>query len=438
MRPLFALFLLSSALVSACAHDRYSDSNYYLGHIRTCTDEANSHNAPTDAADKQPPVPCQTFKTLFDNIKDQHQCTKIDTPCPEGTALLNDIFGTTRRRKFANFIAYYHKRADEWISYDPILMWNDKNTRYLYGVGEIYVMVFTDQRVCFDAHLTTIAKSQLNPFDAILRALGKPLAPAAPEIAPEVAPKTQAAHFVWYPLDGNFATKGMWLAIGAVPVELNTTDWITVHLAEPKLQSKRPIQNNTTKVPNQSSETTPQPGKLNTTDECSTESSESALDTNKQPVLDKLNYLADNAFFSNNRDSRVAVAVAFGLTFTGGEIAPEGTNNPSLNGYALAEFYPSSRFTPKLRTDPNSGGAISSTRSLGVFAGTNITHTLFNELIFGISWGHVLGNVGFVAGINYFVPARPSPPPSGATTSTAPIRPSSRHGRPFFGVEYAF
>jgi hypothetical protein len=386
MKSAFSVLLLSSLVAAGCAHNKYAvDSFHHIGQI----------NAPCADA---PPGAC----VINHDLRVIDECTKIDTECEGGNQLLDDLFGHTRHTKFANYIVYFdqHDTPGTFVNHRPILMWNARNTRYLYGVQEVYVLLLTEYKACLSAQITTIAKNEPNPFDAVLKALGKPLGPTDSP----VALKTQAAKLFWYPLSGDEKKPVMWLAIGSLPVETGTTDWITVQFTKPKVQSK--------------SQQEEKP--LNLPDECVVE----------WPVTYKAPFLAHNAFFSDNREGRVGVGIAFGLTFSGRKVGPDGTSNQNLNGYALAKVYPFSHFRPRLVTDPNStGGSIAYVRpSLGIVIGTNIFgDSSFSELLVGVSVGHLFGTVGLIVGVNDFLPAKP---PAGEV--------NRRRGRPFVGIEYSF
>lgn len=414
MKSAFSFLLLTSILAPGCAHQKYDiDPSYHFGEIKApCAVSPNN---------------CK----INEDLRLLDECRQIDGDCCGGNQLLDDLFGKTRHAKFANYIVYFDQRKapGTFADHQPILMWNRKNTRYLYGAQEVYVLLFTEYKSCLSAQITTIARRDTNPFDAVLKALGKSLGPTD---TPTVL-ATHPAELVWYPLSGDTEHPIMWLAIGALPVDTNTTDWITVKFTNPKVVSK-PIGKEDTQNSSQAQQgdkTTPIP------DGCAVDPSAGWLpDTMLPPATTyKAGFLAHNAFFSNNRESHVGVAVAFGLTLTGQKAGPGG-NNPDLNGYALAKFYPFPHFVPRLVTEPNStGGAIAYERpSIGIVLGTNIGSPGFNELVAGISFGHLVGNVGLIAGVNEFVPAKPAAS-AASTGSTAVTR---RRGRPFVGLEYAF
>ena len=393
MKSTLSLLLQATLFAFGCAHDEYAvDSNYHIGQI----------NAPCFGAE---PGKCK----INAHLHEIEECTQIDKTCPGANKLLDDLFGRTRHSKFANYIVYLdqHDRQGTFAETQPVLMWNQKNTRYLFGAQEVYVLLFSESKVCASAQITTIAKSETNPFDAVLKALGKSLGPADTP----AALKTQPAKFLWYPLSGDPEHPVLWLAIGSLPVEMNTTDWITVQLIQPTLQPKPAAESATFAG---SAEAYQQ----YVADPCVVD----------QPLLYKAPFLARNAFFSDNRDSRIGVAVGFGLTFIGQKVGPKGASNPNLNGYALAKVYPIPDFRPKLASDPNStGGSIPHRPSIGIVVGTNIGNDAFSELVVGVSVGHLFGNAGLIIGINEFAPAK---------TDNSP--PMNRRGRPFFGVEYSF
>jgi len=414
MKSTFSFLLLSaSMLASACVHDRYGlDASYTIGQI----------TAPCAGAAAQKCV-------INDDLREIDRCTNIDTSCEGGNNLLNDLFGNTRHMKFANYIVYFdqHEHTGTFASHRPILMWNGQNSRYLYGVQEVYFLLFTEDKSCFGAEITTLAKNEPNPFDVVLKALGKSL---GPNNSPAVL-TTHAAQFVWYPLSGDTARPVMWLAIGSVPVDINTTDWITVHFMQPA-------------TPKSSTEPTATANASSGPLKAENSGSFSDPCIGDRALTYSAPFLARNGFFSNNRESAVAVAVAFGLTLNGKETGPQGPTNPNLNGYALAKFYPSWRFMPKLVTDPNStGGSVAYVRpSVGIVIGTNIGSPAFSEMVVGVSVGHLLGNVGLIAGVNDFVPAKASAASSAAASSAAATGTtgdgSRRRMRPFVGLEYSF
>jgi hypothetical protein len=389
MKTTLAFVFSAAVLALGCSHHQYLAATDHLGKIET---------------------PCWGKTTADCGIAQdlaqiEAACVKIDETCDLGQNLLERLFGTTQHSKFANYIIYFDQSAGpgRFAYHRPVLMWNRQNTRYLYGVQEVYILVLTQYKACFSAHLTTLAKNETNPFDGLLKVLGK--AVGTTDSQPSL--KTNPVQFTWFPLSGDAEQPVMWLAIAPATVDINTTDWITVRYQQP---------------------TKPKSDKTELPDEC-------VAEAGTPPITYKAQFLAHNAFFSDNRETRFAVSAGVGGTFTGHQAGPTGSSSPSFNGYVFGKFYPLARFRPTLISDPNStGGAIKIRRSYGLVAGTNIMGgDTFNELIAGASVGHLAGNVGLIGGINFFTPK--SSDPSASTKADASSR---RQRRLFLGVEYSF
>jgi hypothetical protein len=389
MKTHLSLLLWSALLASGCAHDVYvSKASGHFGEIAAPCVEKTADSCPITA----------DLKAI------DEQCTKVESDCAGANDILDRLFGETRHTKFANYIVHFDQdhTPGTFTDHQPILMWNKKNTRYLYGVQEVFILLFTEYKACFTVHGTTLARYEPNPFEMVLPLLGK----GSEQTNNKTSLVTKPAEFVWYPLSGDADNPVMWLAIASVPVDVNTTGWITVQFTQPKVKSGK-----TTDLP----------------DEC-------VVDPEERPVTYRGRFLAYNAFFTDNRESRIGLAVAFGGTLTGREAAPAGGSNPYLNGYALAKLYPFRGLRPTLVSNRNdTGGLIMYRPSLSIAVGTNITNSPLNELVLGLSVGHLLGNVGVIAGVNYFVPAKDTTP---AAATTPEVR--NRKRRPFVGIDYSF
>lgn len=339
----------------------------------------------------------QVIQPLLDKLKTE--CQKIDSPCQPGVELMQQLFGHTYRSVLPDYILYFRQdHRDGRIHFSahtpPVLIWRGMNTPHLYGVRDVYVVVFTEKKACLDAFVTTEYKSEPNPFSAVLGLLGgKEPAQSKPNDT------QQKGTFTWYPLSGDPADSPMWFGISGVKVDVNSSNRITVRYVQP-----------TTGKADAKSESSPP-------EECK--------DPNPGHKDGVPKYTGDfgaaNAFFSNSPDSWVTVAFALGLTTnTHDTSVSSGGSNRSFNGYAMAKFFlPGNR--PQLRAGP---GSVGHTRSLGVVVGTNLTHSPFDELLVGVSWGHLVGNVGLVVGLNSVAGKK----------DTA----QGRQQRPFIGLDYSF
>ena len=340
------------------------------------------------------------------------ECTTIDDKCGGADDLLNRLFECTRHRKFANYILYFDQSegAGKFKDHRSVLMWDKRNTRYLYGVEEIYILVLSEQKFCLTAQATTIFKNEPNPLPSILKLLGKDTGMAD---TPTGLKAQKAPSFVWYPLSGDPTAPIMWLAIGAVPMDVNTTDWITVRF---KQQVKKP-------------------DKDDKTDRTADLPEECIEDPGARVTYTTSTALAHNAFFSDNRETRGGLAVAIGATLPGRKLASsESVANPTVDGFLLGEFY---LIQPTLRSDPNTAPGSRKYRSpsLAVAIGTNMgfgTASAFDELVGGLVVSHLSSNVGVIAGMSYFVVTKP------ADTATMTPALKKRHLRPFVGIEYSF
>jgi hypothetical protein len=207
--------------------------------------------------------------------------------------------------------------------------------------------------------------------------------------------------FVWYPLSGDPTKPGLWLAIARVHVDVNTMNRITVRYINPRAPTAKEKED----------------GSL--PEEC-VESSSGSEDDSKNYNKDyKGNFLATNAFFSNSPDSPVTVSIALGMTFnTHDTSVSSGGSNQHVNGYAFAKYY---FRNPRLSAGP---GEPRYRTSWGAVVGTNVVHDALDELILGLSAGHLVGHMGFIAGINLIRPSQGSD--------------RGRRARPFFGLEYSF
>lgn len=401
----FFLFLLS--IPESRAQTDPKGAHLYFGHIQAAC------YGPDKATVE---LRCNEIRELLLKFQD---CTEIDAKdnCAAGEALLRRLFGSTYRDTLPDYIVYFDQRGGQgkFVIGQPVLMWKNRNTPHLYGVRDIYAIVLTEHKVCLDAFVSTDYKSEPNPFSAVFSVLGSKIEPTQPK----GAERHQKAQFAWYPLSGDPAMAGLWFGIARVSVDVNTTNRITVQYHQPKPPTEKDKQT-TAKAGEEKAEKAKSGG----AEECSDPgvldaSGKPKLGADGKPIPYTGNVLAANGFFSNSPDSDVTVSLALGATLNTRETSlASGGSNLALNGYALAKFY---LVRPELRAGPVAPGY---RRSWGVVVGTNIVHSPFDELIVGLSRGHLWGNVGVVAGMNSIAGKKDTQ--------------QGRKQRAFVGLDYSF
>lgn len=344
----------------------------------------------------------------------EQACTKIEQACAPAKDVLETLFGTTFRRSLPDVLVYVETQPDGSLkTYRPLLLWNDKNTPFVFGARHLYLLMISDKRLPLDAKLTTIVEKSPNPlagFQALLK-----FAPAQPA-AKEPASKTVAV--AWTPL--GTSSGGPFLGWARLDIEVDSVNRLTV--------SERPV-----KVTGTLTEKT---GK----DE-GTETEIKRVAEGPEPLPPDVQPLPSDAapapfreltaHISDSRSAHAGVGVALGATLN---VADTGLGNGSgevhENAYALAKLY---ALRPRLRVGPNRRGVFRP--SIAVVVGTNVSSDPFEELIGGISVGHVIGKLGFMMGVNL---VKPEAPMDDAEDDMGGSEDRSRKYRLFLGVDYSF
>jgi len=329
---------------------------------------------------------CDKMKADLKNLREQ--CKEIDKACPTGTALLQQLYGSeTYRPTLPDFIVYFERSADGKYNDLPrgTLIWRGVNTPHIYGARDIYVLAFSEKKLCLEASVAVDFKSEPNPLASLLGSTTKPDDPKAPASDRKVAP------LVWYPLSGDSRQDDtyLWLGVERLAIEVNSVDRINVQFGQPKTKDSK---------------------------DAAAECIDASYNTT---------YLAANAFISNSPDSRVGLSIALGMTTDpkGTAVATGDSANQYFNGYAFAKYYlrrPELRATPEFEQESRSARRT----SYALVLGTNITKSAFNEIILGISAGHLLGNMGVIIGANSLAGVKDSD--------------TGRRWRPFTALEYSF
>jgi hypothetical protein len=282
------------------------------------------------------------------------------------------------------------------------------NTPHLYGAKDIYAIVFTEYKACLTAHFTTEYIVEPNPFSAIFDVLGKSIGGGGSDKT-TADDKDSKPDFGWSSLTGT-DNSPMWMAIAPAKVGVNTTNRLTIRYSQPG--SARQHASNEGVVRPRPEQTT------------SGEAAQDCDDDRDGASSYRGDFVAANAFYSNSPDNRVGVAAALGLTFNTKNTGV-GPSNQAVNAYGLVKFYLPAFFglpdgRPQLHAGPDATGY---KRSSALVFGTNVVHSSLDEMLVGLSLGHVFGRAGFIAGVNFVTGTTDHP---------------RRFRRPFIGVDYSF
>jgi hypothetical protein len=185
----------------------------------------------------------------------------------------------------------------------------------------------------------------------------------------------------------------MWYAVARAGIDTGSTNRMTIYYKQPNATAKEaPAAKKEDAKEDAKPKPKPAPGP-GVEDECAP----IEVPADQKGPVRTADFLAANAFFSNSSDSQVTLALALGATFNAkGTKVASGGSDVAYNGYALVKFYPE-RYRPRLHAGPSEFGA---RQSWGLVVGTNILNNAFDELLLGVSRGHIWGNVGITVGVN--------------------------------------
>lgn len=418
----FCVLLLPGFEIALGADEPTAAANQYFGHIE----------APCITTEK-----CEEFTDLVKRASSGDECNKIDEECKVGDAILRKIFGSTYRQTLPDFIIYLDDSAKPGTKEDtakiftlkehtPLLMWQGKNTPHLMGVRAIYVVALAHNPLELHATVTSDSQYEPNPLIGLIGTSFK-----APEAKGAAADPTKSTDgkFIWRPLNGNAdkpesgGTKNVtWVGTAHIVVPENTINRITV--------SYGPLsQDENAKDAADAAKITDAAVKFA---DAAAEVAHAAVGKNKEKNKEKADeqadkkdarysgdFLAATGHFTNSPESYAAVSFALGTTFNSKNTSiAAGGSNVNIDGFAFAKFYLS---RPYLYATPR---ATRYHPSYGLVIGTNVNGTIFNNIVVGISVGHIVGDMGIIAGVNSIA----------GTANTN----QGRKNRAFLGLEYTF
>jgi len=383
---LLALLSFFGWSCSASAVDPKLSTSYY-SHINAPCAPDDCKVAPRAAC---PGGDCTALQARLDELRDERNCKYIEEPCEPAEKILEMLFGDGRRPNLPDFVVYFRQDRARPGRFEGkargVMMWKGRNTPYLSGARDVYALVFSETRICMDAFITVDFKSEPNPFTGIFSAIGGKADDA------KAAPSTHTlASFTWYPMSGDPAHPGLWMGLARMSVDVNSVDRLNIQYKQPNQAAAKDVPEECTKG-------------------------------NPGPAAFTGDFLAANAFFSNSPESRIAVSIALGMTRNPKDtsVSTGDGSKEYFNGYAFAKYYirrPRLRIGPEADIDPRD-------LSFALVLGTNVTKSTFSEIVYGVSIGHIVGNMGVVAGINSL---------QGAKDSN-----TGRKSKAFIGLEYSF
>ena len=342
-------------------------------------------------------------------------CNRINKPCEVGDKILAWLYGI-RRHELPNFIVYLKAPQNDGtgslMAVPPSLIWRKKNTPYVRGADQIWVLVFSDRdpKIELDVELVTLFEKTANPFSGLLAALKVAPGTSVPEPArPE---KTEIK--TWTRLGPAEGDSVLYLGTARLPVANDSVNFLSlVPSAETESNDElaRPWP-----WPEDAEVTLVVRPKLPSSTERDDNQETKAGGAQSEESL-KTDLRLVSGHFSNSSASLVAFSVGLIGTLNAEDTAL--AEETHFNGYALAKIYVR---RPRIKAFLEEGRVSLRTRpSLGLVLGTGLDD-LFEEVVVGVSIGHVLGRTGVVLGANR-IPR---------------VETVDHEWRPFVGLEYTF
>ncbi|OLD64723.1 MAG: hypothetical protein AUI47_04625 [Acidobacteria bacterium 13_1_40CM_2_68_5] len=308
----------------------------------------------------------------------------------------------------------------------PLLVWHEKVTDHIYGATQLWITIFSETKPPeLTGRLTTLVTKSTNPFAGLLGLLSKS-APGDEESDSKKESAPPAPQINWYHLNSetppNRPTESggpiayLDYGIARVDVPQDTVDRFSLYT---KAYCSMPPSEEATK---EGEEKKPE-AKRDKAHSTGREESKKVCDEEGDRSL-KPAFISAHATFSNSRASYAGISFSAGVTTRVRDTSVGGgVKDMQINGYVVGKVYLARVLRPTLR--PGAGSQAWLYRpSLGVALGTNVTGNLFDEVLVGLAFGHLIGKTGVILGINSIAPSKDTP--------------GARRDRPFIGIEYTF
>lgn len=421
------LMIVTAGVAFADAPPDLQNSDFYFGQIQAPCGDKDGNDGAQNCKNLTKLLACASDGVMCDSKKHEAQCAKIDEPCVAGEEILQMLYGKIYRPNLADFVVYFGDRKQGDNNYTlawhrPTLMWQGKNTPHVMGINAIYIVAFASNQLDLDAHVSSESQYQPNPFVGLLGGAKVP-----DSKAPDKQLQSAKSPFVWYNLSGDRDKKIVddrplvdeggkaypvvhWVGLARGDVTVNSIDRVTISYNIPK--------------PTDAGGTDKQGAdkKKNATAQANAGGDKQKGNTAQADADgDKYrgDFLAQSGHFSNSPDSVLAVSFALGATFNSKNTSiSSGGSSFNIDGFMFAKYYIR---PPYLNAYP---GGSRYRRSFGLVLGTNVNSPILNDLVLGVSFGHLINNVGLIVGVN----------------SVAGIANSNqgRKNRGFLGLEYTF
>ncbi len=401
LRSLFSFLLAMSFPAMAQDSPKSDAASSYFGHIEAACNKAED---------------CSSIRqelALLDKCDD----AKVDQRCEAAQQLLDKLFGGIYRENLPDLVLYLKQEKEgNFTKQRPVLIYEGKNTPYLYGVRFIHVLLISEHQAEMQASIATEYQREPNPL-LFLFNLGAGLG-ATPD--PDKAPESSEASIKWQPLNGGGQDSPLWLGYARLPVGGQSINRVTLRLGSAKTSLAKFTYTKEDDKP--ASYSMEREGELV---DPSIPNITKSLAPKSAPSGD---FLATTAHFSNSSASFAGASAALGVTFdTKGTGAAVSAENHAYNAYAFVELY---AIRPRLYALPSSWLPYLDKKSLyrpslGFVLGTNLTHGVLDELVYGVSIGHLVGNAGLILAANSIQPKKGD-------------EDKGRKTRLLMGVEYSF
>ena len=371
------------------------------------------------------------------------KCKTIEQDCAEGVNVLRLFFGDLYNATYPDVLIFVDKENDKLKIHQPLLLWNGKNTPYLYGVQHVWVVIFSKEELPpLQAILTSLYSKPGGPFAGLFKVFNISI-----EAKEEFKEKTTDPQDVsWVALGGKEMSPEdqMYFSFVRFAVDPVTVNRVSVVFKqrEPEINETKTTTTNTTKETKTTTTNTTKKTETTTTNITKKEELDRIEEKKKLKSTERItkkpssvDFSSVHANFSNSKSSYFGVGLGIGLTYKVKSTAlGENDRYTHVNAYVLSKLY---LVRPKLQVGPTPGGIMKRScpwrplpwralycPSIALFAGTNIAGSIFDEIVYGLSIGHLLGKTGIMIGMNSIEPSEKSQ--------------DGQKQRLIFGVEYSF